>query len=226
MTILVHSMTTVIPLQTMIARTQLILKAMQLATHSQSEMDENTSQKPHLKKDLLVRFKTNENDESWFQAKLTSRAGKASGKYPNAWNVLSENGDASHADFDKVYKWEALTHTDEEDLVNEIHLTSMENEHYKAKMKELLSWKEQNVYVEMNDNGQKCVSVQWVIKPKYIEGKLSTKARLCARGFEEDTSFRTDSPISTREGICVVFSTIASMQWTIKAIDVKTAFLQ
>ena len=39
----------------------------QLATHSQSEMDENTSQKPHLKKDLHVRFKTNENDESSFQ---------------------------------------------------------------------------------------------------------------------------------------------------------------
>ena len=79
-------------------------------------------------------------------------------------------------------------------------------------MKELLSWNEQNVYVEMNDNGQKMCICIWVIKPKYIEGKLSTKAHLCARGFEEDTSFRTDSPTSTREGIRVVFSTIASMQ--------------
>ena len=57
-------------------------------------------------------------------------------------------------------------------------------------------------------------------------GKLCTRAYLCARGFEEDTPFRTDSPTSTREGIRVVFSTIASMRWTIKAIDMKTVFLQ
>ena len=55
---------------------------------------------------------------------------------------------------------------------------------------------------------------------------MTTKARLCARGFEEDKFFRTDSPTSTREGLRMVLATIASQNWSIKSIDVKAAFLQ
>lgn len=49
---------------------------------------------------------------------------------------------------------------------------------------------------------------------------------MCARGFEEDQSFRTDSPTCSREGIRVVLTLIASKGWKCNSLDVKTAFLQ
>ena len=52
-------------------------------------------------------------------------------------------------------------------------------------MRELNSWREQNVYEEVHNEGQQTISVSWVIKPKIMNGKHSTKARLCTRGFEE-----------------------------------------
>ena len=70
------------------------------------------------------------------------------------------------------------------------------------------------------------MSVRWVVRPKVIDNKPSVKARLCARGFEEEQLFRTDSPTCPREGIQIVLSTIVSHSWRLSSLDVKTAFLQ
>ena len=59
---------------------------------------------------------------------------------------------------------------------------------------------------------------------KVIDNKPDFKARLCARGFEEEQTYRTDSPTSSREGLRCAFSLIASKKWLINSIDVKTAF--
>ena len=82
------------------------------------------------------------------------------------------------------------------------------------------------VYTEIDDDGQECISLRWVIKPKIINDKPGVKARLCARGFEEEQNFRTDSPTCSREGLRTMFSLITSKKWPINAIDVKGAFLQ
>ena len=51
------------------------------------------------------------------------------------------------------------------------------------------------MYEEVDNLGQNFISVRWVITPKLIDGKWISKARLVARGFEEDSSkFRSDSP--------------------------------
>ena len=65
-----------------------------------------------------------------------------------------------------------------------------------------------------------------MVTPKIIEGKLQTKARLCARGFEETTSFRTDSPTCKRESVRIALAIISSNEWILHSIDYKTAFLQ
>ena len=52
------------------------------------------------------------------------------------------------------------------------------------------------------------------------------KARLCARGFEEEQFFRTDSPTCSREGIRITLAAIACNGWKLKSLDIKTAFLQ
>jgi len=70
------------------------------------------------------------------------------------------------------------------------------------------------------------MSLRWVLKAKIIDGSESIKARLCARGFEEDQLFRTDSPTCSREGVRMALALIASKGWKINSIDVKSAFLQ
>ena len=53
------------------------------------------------------------------------------------------------------------------------------------------------------------------------------KARLVARGFEEDSSnFTKDSPTYSRKCPGLVFATAVTMSWDIVAIDIKAAFLQ
>ena len=114
----------------------------------------------------------------------------------------------------------------DEILLNEHCQLSKDQAIHEAKERELNSWKEQHVYDEVSDNGQETMSVRWVLKPKIINGQPGIKARLCARGFEETETFRTDSPTCSREGIRLVLMTVASKKWKLNAIDVKTAFLQ
>ena len=95
-----------------------------------------------------------------------------------------------------------------------------------AKEKELQSWRSEEVYTEVPNEGQSTMSTTWVVKPKLVDGRYTLKARLCARGFEEDKFFRTDSPTCSREGVRITLATIASNGWTLRSLDVKTAFLQ
>ena len=53
--------------------------------------------------------------------------------------------------------------------------------------------------------GQSCISVRWVLSRKVRNGENITKARRCARGFEEVKYFATDSPYCSRIGICAIF---------------------
>ena len=39
-----------------------------------------------------MKIKVNEEDADWMEAKLTHRAGKVTGSYPNAWNIVSKEG--------------------------------------------------------------------------------------------------------------------------------------
>ena len=74
--------------------------------------------------------------------------------------------------------------------------------------------------------GQEYITLKWVITPKVIDGQPSTKARLVARGFEEDQSFRTDSPTCSKDGFRLTLTIIAAHGWISNSHDVKTAFLQ
>ena len=95
-----------------------------------------------------------------------------------------------------------------------------------AKLKELCSWKDHNVFQEVENVGQKAISARWVITPKLLDNTFVTKARLCARGFEETLSTRTDSPTCSRDGLRIALAMIASNHWSLHSIDAKAAFLQ
>ena len=62
---------------------------------------------------------------------------------------------------------------------------------------------------------------------KLVEGEKKIKARLVARGFEEDSSsFRTDSPTCSRTALRLVFTIAATNEWEINSLDISSAFLQ
>lgn len=70
--------------------------------------------------------------------------------------------------------------------------------------------------------------MRWVITKKLKEGKSNTKARLVARGFEEENldKIRKDSPTCTKDHLRLMLIIIATHHWLVNSLDVKSAFLQ
>ena len=190
-----------------------------------------------LKKNMEIEFKALDSEE-WKRGKIHSRAGKVGGKYENHWNLI-ENGVIEEMNFENFH-WRPFESEEsdelsdpeehagsEEILLCETYVSEVDQETMKAKNTEHNNWLREDVYEEVNDNGQNTISVRWVVTPKIIDGKLSTKARLVARGFEEDkSSLRTDSPTCMRETLKIVLAIAASSGWDINSIDIKAAFLQ
>ena len=96
-----------------------------------------------------------------------------------------------------------------------------------AKMKELDKFDENDVYEEVEDNGQPRIGTNWVLQEKMIDGTLQIKARLTARGDQEDDSdIRTDSPAVRKGNIKMLLTVAAKFGWKVKTSDVSAAFLQ
>ena len=55
----------------------------------------------------------------------------------------------------------------------------------KLKKQKLNSWKQNDVYEEVDYRDQKLISTRWVLSEKMKDGETITKARLVAGGFEE-----------------------------------------
>ena len=91
-----------------------------------------------------------------------------------------------------------------------------------AKLEELDKLVNYDVYDLVEDNGQATISCKWLIKSKGDK----VKARLVARGFEENFQDRKDSPTCTRESLRMIFAVAASMKWRIHSMDISSAFLQ
>ena len=84
-----------------------------------------------------------------------------------------------------------------------------------------------NVFEIVPFSNQHTVSSLWLLTEKYRKGVKKTKARLVARGFEEDSSAMIkDSPTCDRESLRMVFIVGSIMYWEIQSIDISAAFLQ
>ena len=55
---------------------------------------------------------------------------------------------------------------------------------------------------------------------------MITKARLVARGFEEQTELRTDSPTCIKQSFRMTLISAATKTWKVHSIDIPAAFLQ
>ena len=79
-----------------------------------------------------------------------------------------------------------------------------------------------NAYQIVSDTGQKRVSTRFVMTKKNNE----FRARLVARGYEEQDSIQSDSPTVSKQSIRICLIIAASKQWSVETTDIKRAFLQ
>ena len=148
-----------------------------------------------------------------------SRAGKATGKYKNCFNIeRDDDGSVEWMNFDGVECVEIIPESEDRIVMFNSDETS------KAKESEIQNWIRNQVYEEVDDLGQDSMSVRWVITEKMKNNEIITKARLVARGFEEDTvRIQKDSPTCSKESVRLALSIAASKQWPVNSVDIKAA---
>merc|ERR1712055_85918 len=96
-----------------------------------------------------------------------------------------------------------------------------------AKRQEINNWIDNGVFESVENEGQRYISVRWVITEKVKDGITYIKARLVARGFEGNTSdLKKDSPTCSREAIRILITIASAMEWKYHTIDIKSAYLQ
>ena len=154
--------------------------------------------------------------------KILSRAGKATGAYRNCYNIEKDtDGSKDWYNFEKLRDLVAVPDHEEMLILYNDDAVVM------AKEKEIQNWKDNDVYEEVDDVGQKITTSRWVITEKVKDGIAQIKARLVARGFEEDTDgLRKDSPTCSKETVRILFAIAASRGWICHTEDVKAAYLQ
>ena len=156
--------------------------------------------------------------------KILSRAGKATGKFKNCYNYRNEeNGEETWMDFVNDIN-EIREISDEE----EIMITCTKEKTMEVKSREIASWIENEVFEEVEWEGQDTISTRWIVTEKITSEGSKTKARLVARGFEEEIHKNTDteSPTCCKEMLRIALAIIQRNGWVCHTIDIKSAFLQ
>ena len=158
----------------------------------------------------------------YVSGKIISRAGKINESNKDCYNIeRDQDGYKGYYDLNNIKDLSLVS--DETEMVvlfnnNAVNL---------AKEKEIQNWIENNVFETVEDRGQKAITVRWVLTEKVKDGQIITKARLVARGFEENTAnLKKDSPTCSREAIRILIALASSKQWNCHTVDVKSAYLQ
>lgn len=188
----------------------------------------------HLKLGQMVSFTTPEGQEK--NGRILRRAGKATGKYKSWYNIECQNEmgetETMSVDFDRVQNFRIEENPceiqDGQPVYEEDVLITKEDDFKEAKRLELESWIKNDVYDTVEDKGQQTISTRWICTLKEKEGHLTRKARLVARGFEEQghDEIQKDSPTCASESLKVVLAVIVQHEWSPRSMDIKTAFLQ
>ena len=144
---------------------------------------------------------------------------------PEASDLEDDTDDSSYSPSkdNALYFLEACNYTG---LVKEASQLSSDDDVLLAKQVELKKWTDNNVYAQVEDQGQYRISTTWVVNVKQAEGQRVTKARLVARGYEEQLNMRKDSPTCMTSSTRVATSIISAKDWALNSMDVYAAFLQ
>ena len=91
-----------------------------------------------------------------------------------------------------------------------------------AKEAELQKLKDFDTYRVVEDTGQPRITTTWVLTLKGLE----VKARLTARGFQEEDEHPKESPTMQKYSLRTLLAIATAKDWPIETVDVKSAFLQ
>ena len=200
---------------------------------NQEAQTENEVKK--IKKGMLIEFEKNNGEVVCGQ--IFKRSGKATGKYGHFWYVKDDvTGELEEYDTKNDWKnWQERNQEEEDSRDDEVHEVHITNEELKlerdgkimqAKEEEINKWREEEVIEEVEDHGQRRISTTWVITDKKENTGTIVKARLVARGYEDESDVRSDSPTCMKDSIRLMLSVAVSRGWKIHSLDVKAAFLQ
>ena len=162
-------------------------------------------------------------DGQCFSGTVVSRAGKAGGKHRSWRNVRLDIPNTPETtinafDLEKVDNLRVIEPEREENVL----LTHVD--FGDAKKQELKTWRDLDVFTEVDEQGQSTISSRWVLTEK--EGRK--KARMVTRGFEDDEIDTVDKQSTTcsKEAFRILLAMAASHNWIVNSIDIKSAFLQ
>ena len=163
---------------------------------TESNVDNSSQDSPSiqpvssLKSGQTIIFQEKEDDNPK-TAVVLGRAGKSTGKYKSWFNVGVEEDTGKYEeraiDISGLAKLTVVQDVTEEMVHDEEVCVLCGEDFAEAKERELKSWRENDVYIEVQDEGQEWVSSRWVLGYKESDGVKTPKARLVVRGFEEDS---------------------------------------
>ena len=163
--------------------------------------------------------------QHWIKGRVLKHQPKRTGQYKDWVNVHLEGELSESLNWENVEKWIVLDESEHVALLSRAQEFS--EPVVEAKQKELNSLIKNDVFDEVDYKGQYTISTRWVFSEKEKEGKPTIKARLVARGFEEDSDdIRTDSPTCSKSCLRLVMVTAACYGWKLNSMDVASAFLQ
>ena len=168
--------------------------------------------------------------EDWRIGRIMKSQPKSTGTYSNWRNVNLDEGTSLCVNWDNVIQWqkEDVEYENVEMVLsNEVIQSKNQNNLMEAKMREIENMKANDVYDLVPYTGQNTVSSKWVISEKMKNNAPYLKARIVAKGYEEDSSsLRTDSPTCSRESLRLVWMVAGIMSWKVETLDFTAAFLQ
>lgn len=175
-----------------------------------------------VKKNDVIEYQLTEEDD-WQKAEVLGRAGKATTATKHWFNVREVDGQRKSLNLSAVHALRRIQSGEENvNVVTIPYQRHSEAECVAAKLDELSRLKEYEVYEEVAYDNQPCVSTTWVL----VEKPGGVRARLVARGFEEDASLVKDSPTAAKSTLRILVTIAASYGWTVKSTDIRSAFLQ
>ena len=165
-------------------------------------------------------------NEEWHTAKVLSIQPKRKGSYKNWINIHIDGEDKPCSfNWEHVEKWKELPSPDSIFLLTDAN--EFNQDIVDAKEKELSNLLNNDVYEVVNYSGQETVSTRWVFTEKVVDEEIIVKARMVARGFEENLNeIRTDSPTCNKHSLRFVMVSASMFNWTVYSIDIASAFLQ
>ena len=156
-------------------------------------------------------------------ARVTGRC-KVTGSFYNYFNIKDQRGLDWNVNLE-VNDW---SRTQEEVMMVLIPRSRHgESDCKSAKQTELKKLQDFGAFSLVKDEGQFRISCTWVLWVKeHSDGQSEVRARLVARGYEEEEEVPSDSPTVDHVNIRILLAIAAANKWPVMTSDVKSAFLQ